>query len=65
MYPSATRGSAVFSVFYFSLLLWWTLRGVFQSIINDLRTILLLFKNSMGTATEQQRCRAKQQLTGG
>jgi hypothetical protein len=37
------------------------LRAFFQNIISSLRAIMLFLNNSMGTATEQQLCWAKQQ----
>jgi hypothetical protein len=52
-----------FRAFYFSLLLCWIFWAIFQNIINSLRVIMLFLNNSMGTATEQQSCWAKQQPT--
>jgi hypothetical protein len=49
-----------FRAFYFSLLLCWIFRMFFQNIISSLWAIMLFLNNSMGTATEQQRCWTKQ-----
>jgi hypothetical protein len=50
-----------FRAFYFSLLLCWIIRGIFQRIINSLLAIMLFLNNSTGAATEQQSWWTKQQ----
>jgi hypothetical protein len=39
--------------------------GFFHSIISSILAIMLFLNSSMGTATEQQRCWAKQQPIAG